>query len=170
MANNNWRTPPHFIESARKVMSSIDVDPASNDEAQKVVQAGVHYTEETNGLDKLWLGNVWLNPPYGRGLAEPFINTLTEQFEAGNVYQAIVLLNTVYTSNWWGNTGINEHYSALCLPRDRIAFINPETGKPEKGNDRDQIIVYLGDNPTAFCEEFSKYGVCHLPYRPISFM
>lgn len=170
MANNNWRTPPHFIESARKVMGSIDVDPASNDEAQKTVQAGVYYTEETNGLDKLWLGNVWLNPPYGRGLAEPFINTLTEQFEAGDVCQSIVLLNTVYTSNWWGNTGINEHYSALCLPRDRIAFINPETGKPEKGNDRDQIIVYLGDDPTAFCEEFSKYGVCHLPYRPISFM
>lgn len=170
MANNNWRTPPHFVESARKVMGSIDVDPASNDEAQKTVQAGVYYTEETNGLDKLWLGNVWLNPPYGRGLAEPFINTLTEQFEAGGVYQSIVLLNTVYTSNWWGNTGINEHYSALCLPRYRIAFINPETGKPEKGNDRDQIIVYLGDNPTAFCEEFSKYGVCHLPYRPISFM
>lgn len=170
MANNEWRTPPHFIESARKVMGSIDTDPASNDEAQKTVQAGIHYTEETNGLDKLWLGNVWLNPPYGRGLAEPFINTLTEQFEAGDVHQSIVLLNTVYTSNWWGNTGINEHYSALCLPRDRIAFINPETGKPEKGNDRDQIIVYLGDNPTAFCEEFSKYGVCHLPYRPISFM
>lgn len=170
MANNNWRTPPHFIESSRKVMGSIDVDPASNDEAQKIVQAGVHYTEETNGLDKLWLGNVWLNPPYGRGLAEPFIATLVNQFEAGYTDQAIVLLNTVYTSNWWGNTGINEHYSALCLPRDRIAFINPETGKPEKGNDRDQIIVYLGDNPTAFCEEFSKYGVCHLPYRPISFM
>ena len=170
MANNNWRTPPHFIESARKVMGSIDTDPASSDEAQNVVQAGVYYTEETNGLDKLWEGNVWLNPPYGRGLAKPFIVSLVEHFNGEYVHQAIVLLNTVYTSNWWNDSNIPDEYSALCLPRDRIAFINPETGKPEKGNDRDQIIVYLGDNPTAFCEEFSKYGVYHLPYRPISFM
>lgn len=170
MANNEWRTPPHFIESARKVMGSIDTDPASNDEAQKTVQAGVHYTEATNGLDKMWFGNVWLNPPYGRGMAQPFIDKLTGQHQQRITEQAILLVNTVYTSVWWRQTGINSIYSAICLPDHRIAFINPENGKPAKGGDRDQIIVYLGDNPTAFCEEFSKYGVCHLPYRPISFM
>lgn len=170
MANNEWGTPPNIIESARKVMGSIDLDPASNDEAQKVVQAGVYYTEDDSGLDQYWLDNVWLNPPYGRGLAEPFITTLVNQFEPGYVNQAVVLLNTVYTSTWFRESGINSIYSATCLPNKRIAFINPDTGKPEKGNDRDQIIVYLGDNPTAFCEEFSKYGVCHLPYRPVTFL
>jgi phage N-6-adenine-methyltransferase len=170
MANNSWGTPPHLIESARTAMGSIDTDPASNDEAQKIVQAGVYYTEDDSGFDHCWKGNVWLNPPYGRGLAKPFIETLAGWFDAEQVDQAIVLLNTVYTSTWFRESGINSIYSAICLPNKRIAFINPDTGKPEKGNDRDQIIVYLGDNPTAFCEEFSKYGVCHLPYRPVTFI
>lgn len=151
-------------------MGSIDCDPASSVEAQETVKAKVFYTKESNGLDKRWLGNVWLNPPYGRGEASPFINRIVTLYEEGDVYQGIVLLNTVYTSDWWRHSDINGVYSAICLPSKRIAFINPETGEPEKGNDRDQIIVYLGDNPTAFCEEFSKYGVCHLPYRTTTFL
>jgi len=171
MANNNWGTPPRFIESARKVMGSIDVDPASNDEAQKVVKAGVYHTEQDSGLDYHWNGNVWLNPPYGRGEAKPFINQLVHEYSVvDSVQRAVVILNTVYTSNWWNDSNVSDIYSALCLPRQRIAFINPTTGEPEKGNDRDQIIVYIGDNPEEFCEEFSQYGKCHLPYTPTTFL
>lgn len=171
MANNNWGTPPHIIESARKVMGSIDVDPASNDKAQQTVKAGVHYTEGNSGLDHRWIGNVWLNPPYGRGLAKPFINWLVDNFKCeGKTNQAIVLLNTVYTSQWWRDSEIAEHVSAICLPDHRIAFINPDTGESEKGNDRDQIIVYLGDSPDKFCEEFNQYGTCCKPVRPVTFI
>lgn len=170
MANNSWGTPPYLIESARKVMGSIDCDPASNDTAQKVVRAGVYYTEDDSGLNKGWCGNVWLNPPYGRGLAKPFINKLPIEYVLGLTDQAVVLLNTVYTSTWFRESGINNIYSAICLPNKRIAFVNPDTGETEKGNDRDQIIIYVGDNPTAFCEEFSQYGMCHLPYRKVSFL
>jgi len=170
MANNSWGTPPHFIESARKVMGSIDTDPASNDEAQKIVKAGIHYTENNSGLDHCWLGNVWLNPPYGRGLAKPFVNWLVELYSSGKTQQAVVLLNSVYSSQWWKESEIGQVCSAICLPDHRIAFINPDTGKPEKGNDREQIITYLGDNPTKFCEEFSQYGMCALPFRPVTFL
>lgn len=170
MANNSWGTPPHFIESARKVMGSIDTDPASNDEAQKIVRAGFYFTEENSGLGQVWHGNVWLNPPYGRGLAKPFINQVVHQYEHGVVTQAVVLLNSVYSSAWWKESEIAQQCSAICLPDHRIAFINPDTGKPEKGNDREQIITYLGDNPTEFCEEFNQYGLCALPYRPVTFM
>ncbi len=167
MANNEWQTPTDIIESARTVMGSIDCDPASNDDAQKSVKAGVYYTKENSGLDYWWKGNVWLNPPYGRGEAGPFIEHLVHEYlVVGGVNQAIVLLNTVYTSKWWRESGINGIYSAICLPHKRLAFINPDTGQPESGNDRDQIVVYIGDKPVTFCDEFSKYGVCHLPCRP----
>tara|TARA_R110000744_G_scaffold95281_1_gene184148 strand:+ start:61 stop:576 length:516 start_codon:yes stop_codon:yes gene_type:complete len=171
MANNSWGTPPHFIESARKVMGSIDVDPASNDEAQYIVQAGQYFTEDDSGLDQYWNGNVWLNPPYGRGLAKPFIRQIVHQYKVVKcVTQAIVLLNSVYSSAWWKESEIAVSCSAICLPDHRIAFINPVTGKPEKGNDREQIITYIGDNPNKFCEEFSQYGLCCLPYQPLTFI
>ena len=166
MANNSWGTPPCYIESARKVMGSIDTDPASNDEAQKIVKAMFYYTEEKSGLEQCWNGNVWLNPPYGRGLAKPFIKQVVKDYAVGDVTQAIVLLNSVYSSAWWKESEIARSCSAICLPNHRIAFINPDTGKPEKGNDREQIITYIGDNPDKFCEEFSQYGLCCLPYQP----
>lgn len=171
MANNSWGTPPHFIESARKVMGSIEVDPASNAEAQKIVQADAWFTELSNGLDHYWNGNVWLNPPYGRNLAAPFIKQVVHQYKVVEcVTQAVVLLNSVYSSAWWKESEIAQVCSAICLPDHRIAFINPATGEPEKGNDREQIITYLGDNPNKFCEEFSQYGLCALPYQPVTFM
>jgi hypothetical protein len=58
--NNEWYTPAKYIEAARAVLGSIDVDPASNNIAQRIVGAAKYYTKENSGLDKEWHGNVWL--------------------------------------------------------------------------------------------------------------
>ena len=163
MANNEWGTPTKYIASARKVMGSIDLDPASNDAAQQVIMAKKFFTIK-NGYKTFtsrWAGNVWLNPPYGRGDAEPFVYKLVN---SSDVLSAIVLTNHVTDVNWWVNT-IGLKCSAVCLPDHRIAFINPDTGLPERGNDRAQLFTYLGGNPAAFVAEFSQYGLCSLPWR-----
>lgn len=164
MANNEWGTPPIYIESARKVMGDIHVDPASNERAQSIVKAETYYTKENSGLDKLWNGNVWLNPPYGRGEAMPFCKQLTESYVGGFVKQSIVLTNNVSDTAWWVAT-IGQHCTAICQPDHRIAFINPETGLPERGNDRNQLFAYLGNNVGSFIAEFSQYGLCSVPMR-----
>src|SRR5690606_1283786 len=69
---NEWYTPPEYIEAARQVMGNIDVDPASNPEANTTVKASVFYTKEQDGLKQEWPGNVWLNPPYGRNTPGEF--------------------------------------------------------------------------------------------------
>ena len=169
LANNEWGTPPKYIESARNVMGSIDTDPASNPKAQLTVKADEFYTEENSGLDRKWWGNIWLNPPYGRGLAKPFLRDLVLYYKSGFVGQAIVLTNGVHDRTWWNET-IGKECSALCLPDHRIAFINPDTGKPVRGNNNNQLFTYLGDNPDAFCEEFNQYGLCVIPQRPVTFL
>jgi len=64
---------PKVSRIGSKVMGSIDLDPASNEGAQKNVMASTFYTEKENGLNYEWHGNIWLNPPYGIGLAKPFM-------------------------------------------------------------------------------------------------
>ena len=162
--SNNWGTPSKYIESARKVMDSIDTDPASNDAAQKIVKSLFYFTEENSGLDKVWCGNVWLNPPYGRGLALPFLKELAHQYDVVKcVKQAIVLTNGVHDRTWWNGT-VGHLLSAICLPDHRIQFIDNESGESVRGNNNNQMFTYLGDNPEAFCEEFKQYGLCFMPF------
>lgn len=61
-----WYTPQRYIEMAREVMGTIDLDPASNAIAQEWIKARVFYSQEEDGLSQEWFGNVWINPPYGR--------------------------------------------------------------------------------------------------------
>jgi len=65
-ASVEWYTPEWVAELARRVMGSIDLDPASCDVAQRTIKALEYYTREDDGLAKPWVGNVFCNPPYGR--------------------------------------------------------------------------------------------------------
>lgn len=58
--NSEWYTPSKYIEAARAVMGSIDLDPATTEQANKTICAKKYYTRETNGLLQEWHGNVWL--------------------------------------------------------------------------------------------------------------
>lgn len=150
---NEWYTPPRFIESARLVMGSIDIDPASSEIANQTVKATEFYTKEDNGLSKSWSGNVWMNPPY----AQPLINQFAEKLinELSNINQAIVLVNNATETKWFQS--LIEKSAAVCFPASRVKFLRPagEKGAPLQG----QSIIYLGHNPDLFIEEFSQYGV-----------
>lgn len=68
--DDEWYTPAQYIEAARKVLGTIDLDPASNDFANETVKATTYYTEETDGLAQEWYGNIWMNPPYSTALLQ----------------------------------------------------------------------------------------------------
>lgn len=150
--NNEWYTPIEYIEAARKAMGSIDLDPASSEIANKVVKAGTFYTAETNGLDKRWGGNIWMNPPYSSDLIGKFVDKLVEERE--NYNQAIVLVNNATETEWFNK--IVSIASAVCFPKGRVKFYMPDgkTGAPLQG----QAIIYIGDNIKAFMDAFSLFG------------
>jgi phage N-6-adenine-methyltransferase len=152
---NEWYTPLKFIESARLVMGSINLDPASSDEANEIVKAENYYTVETNGLEQEWHGNVWLNPPYSQPLISHFSNKLIEQL--ANINQACVLTNNATETEWYQR--MLERCNAVCFIKGRIKFLDLDgdaTGAPLQG----QSMIYFGKNINEFDAEFSKYGIC----------
>lgn len=150
--NNEWYTPKEFIEAARVAMGSIDLDPASNDIANEVVKAETYYTAETNGLDKEWTGNVWMNPPYASDLIGKFVDKLIEQRE--NYEQAIVLVNNATETEWFNK--LISISSAVCFPKSRVKFYMPDgkTGAPLQG----QAVLYVGKNIEKFMNAFDGFG------------
>lgn len=152
---NEWYTPAKFIESARAVMGSIDLDPASSEMANRTVMAGSFYTKYDDGLTKKWFGNVWLNPPYSQPLMSMFSDAVVEKRE--EYEQAIVLVNNATETQWMAQ--MFDICDAVCFVFGRIKFIDIN-GNPSGAPLQGQCILYFGDNRYEFKNEFYKHGVC----------
>lgn len=146
-----YYTPAPYIEAARHVMGTIDLDPASCTEANEIVKASAFYTTKMNGLSQRWFGNVWLNPPYGT-LSGDFGARLTAEYGAGNIKQAVALFNAHITDTQW--------FSAfwdypICFTNHRINFLNTDD---KSGSTHGSLFVYLGNNISGFIQWFKVFG------------
>ncbi len=151
--NNEWFTPEEYIFSAKKVMGRIDLDPASCEEANQIVQAASYYDIETDGLKQEWQGRVWLNPPYSTDSINAFCEKLVESLES-DVSQAIVLVNNATDTNWFYNLITNA--SAFVFRKGRIKFISTDGVK--KSPLQGQVFIYFGERASEFLNEFEQYG------------
>jgi len=152
--NNEWYTPVEYIAAARAVMGGIFLDPASSEKANETVGATLFFTEADDGLKKVWPeGHIWMNPPYAQPLVGQFCDKLADHVESGPS-EAIVLVNNATETKWFQRlAGVS---SAICFPRGRVRFLDPEgnPGAPLQG----QAIIYVGRNVDGFCAEFSRFG------------
>lgn len=160
---NEWYTPMHIIALARQVMGEIDLDPATTQQVnEERIQARHYFTIEDDALQHDWFGRVWLNPPYGRG-PDPetgkqrsnqdiWSSYLIDQYDCGNVSEAILLVNAATGEQWFQKLWrFPIHFTR------RIRFVN-HAGKqrsPTHGN----ALVYLGPRPEVFIDVFSRWGI-----------
>jgi phage N-6-adenine-methyltransferase len=156
--SDSWYTPSRYIESARKVMGSIDLDPFSSVAANQKVKAKKFLTVDDNALECRWpinSGNVWMNPPYSAKLVKPSIVRLTSEIESGKVRSAVVLVNNATDTQWF--QFMLRRCQAICFTAGRIAFENND-GKNISGNTRGQAFLYFGEDIAKFQNEFKQYG------------
>jgi DNA N-6-adenine-methyltransferase Dam len=167
--SDEWYTPRCFLERARSVMGTIDLDPFSSHAANQVVKAAYYFDPQTSALDRPWRSptqkrqypagvNVWMNPPYGMPLITQAIDTLATACLRGDIAQAIVLVNNATETRWFQL--LCHLGAALCFPKQRIAFTAPD-GKAIGGNTRGQAFFYLAHshNKTAdFLQTFASIG------------
>jgi DNA N-6-adenine-methyltransferase (Dam) len=159
--SNEWYTPERYIEAAREVLAEIDLDPASCEQANEVVQATMYFTNEMDGLSPPWHGRVFLNPPYGRTAGrsnqEAWSQRLIDQHTKGNVTSAILLVNAEPGTKWfqplWGY--------GMCFTDHRIRFYTKggERNAPTHSN----CFVYLPPRNdlgayTRFPDVFERFG------------
>lgn len=164
--NNEWYTPARYIKSVHEVLGQVDVDPASNEYANRIIQAKTFYTIDNDGFAQEWPGKVFMNPPYGRDDAGNDSNQarwsrrLIEQYKAGIVTEAILLVNAVPGNRWFAPLW----EFPICFVDHRIRFYSRdvEAGQPTHSN----AFVYMGPNVDRFAAAFSKHGVIAVQYKP----
>jgi len=148
-----WGTPPAIIEMVRRVLGSIELDPASNDRAQAVVGAQRYYTVAQNGLTQPWKSStLFLNPPYSDPLCEQFARRFLEG--AGFDFSAGVLLVNACTDTAWQRALLGK--LPVCFP-PRISFLAHD-GSPHSGNRYAQAIFYSGPKLPLFRKVFGPLG------------
>lgn len=155
-AENEWFTPENYVEKARFVLGSIDLDPASHPIAQEWIKAKRFFVAEDDALSHEWHGRVWLNPPYSRDLIANFVGKLAVEIAAQRVTAAIVLTHAYTDTSWWQQ--LAQLSSVVAFPRGRIRFVN-DIGQPCNPT-QGQTFFGCGEeiDIKAFRNEFAEIG------------
>lgn len=180
-------TPKRFVFAALKTLGSIDLDPASSEEANQVVGATRIFTREDDGLSVPWgtveePSSVFHNPPgtcgliickasksCSCGLAGKFWRKLSREHAKGRVSAAIWIgfnLEQLRSLQPW-NGGPLSHL--LCFPDKRIPYRQPG-GLVGKSPPHASYIALLSDGSESmrhrFFEAFGRLGVVGKFNRP----
>lgn len=137
---DEWMTDPKWLQLARDWMGDIQFDPASNPVAQQYVNATFFavspdvypkiYAKYDNvindGLDSIWCGNVWCNPPYSAGNIDAFVDkALAEWSVSPNnsqypIHNMLYLVNSSTDTQWYHK--LMNACDAALIVRGRIKF------------------------------------------------
>ena len=164
-ASAEWYTPREYVEAARGVLGTIDLDPASCALANETVRATRFVSAAEDGLSCHWHGSVFLNPPGGvderrRSMAGVFWSKLMEECAALRVSHAIYLgfsLEMLSSTQRPGQFSVADF--TICIPDKRIRFVSPSGKKnsPTHAN----VIAYVPatiDRSELFAMRFAKFG------------
>lgn len=145
-----YYSPRHVVDAARAVLGAIDLDPASCEEANQVVQAARFFTVSDDGLAQDWSGRVWCNPPYARALIGKFV----DKFLDSTLIDAGIILVNNSTEARYCQRLLNES-AAWCMPSARLKFYGPaSSNNPMQGS----LLGYRGPEVQRFLETFLPLG------------
>ncbi len=120
------------------------------------VRAIEFYDQAADGLAQPWSGRVFCNPPYGGRLAGLFAQRLIDEYEAGNVTAAVLLVNAHGTDTDWFRPFLRDYYP-LCFTDHRIDFDSAGREKGS-GSTHGSAFCYLGPEPERFAAVFASFG------------
>lgn len=118
--NHEWYTPKWVFDD---LDLKFDLDPCSPPRGLPWIPVKSFYSKRDNGLQQLWSGRVWLNPPYGRQTGD----WLKKMAVHGH---GVALVPARTDTTWFHLTA--RYADAFTLLQGRIDFVN-RVGVPQHG-------------------------------------
>ncbi|MEH2562430.1 DNA N-6-adenine-methyltransferase [Bradyrhizobium sp. AZCC 2289] len=125
--NNLWETPVWLAKALSETVGGFDLDPcaATSDRRRARVKAKILLTEVDDGLSARWKGRCFVNPPYGRGVAD-WVRKCFDEGRRGCVVVALIPARP--DSNYWHDF-VAGHADVFML-RGRLKFGDGENSAP----------------------------------------
>lgn len=155
-------TPGHITDAARAVMGGIDLDPASNDHANRWIKATKIYIKQDNGLSHHWFGRVWMNHPFGRGANKQWIDKLVYGYEDGDITEACCITYACTSEAWFQPL----FGYAQCWISPRLNYVDAH-GYTVRGVTKGSVVTYLGAKRHLFARVFAPIGRVTVAYGAV---
>lgn len=174
-----WYTREEHLDAARRVLGPIDLDPASDEIGNRLVQARQYFTAEQDGLSVPWLTcgqlpiTVWMNPPgtvrrkkgetpgpQHRPQPKLFWERLHMLRDHGLLRHAIVAafsIEQLQVSQRWS---VPMLAFPVCFPKSRVAWLARSGAASHPTHSSAFVYVPGTANSTPeFAEEFGRFGL-----------
>lgn len=122
-ASDEHSTPIEFFSDCQQTYGPFDLDPCAT---AKNAKAPAFFTRKDNGLDKMWFGRVWMNPPYGRTIGLWMQKALRES-RRPEVELVVCLVPARTDTAWWHDYAMQ---GTITFIRGRLKFGNCENCAP----------------------------------------
>jgi phage N-6-adenine-methyltransferase len=111
-----WETPAHIMEQVQSEFA-LDLDVCASIGANKLERYFSPGITGLDGLSQSWSGErCWMNPPYGRGQIDKWMQKANEELVVDDPARIVVALVPARTdTKWW-----HEH---IVQPRHEVRFI-----------------------------------------------
>jgi len=132
-SENTWFTPKYFIDC----LGPFDLDPCTvSFRPFNTAKKHIEHDLGNCGLKTQWIGNVWLNPPYGKEIS-PFIDKFIEHKKG--IMLIFARMDNVNVQK------LIKSGSTLFLLRKRILFINKNHQKSSNAGTGSMLVFYDSD-------------------------
>jgi phage N-6-adenine-methyltransferase len=134
VARDNWRTPRWVFHLAEGMFGDYVLDVAADQENAMCVP---HYSVDDDGLQQRWTDGSWCNPPYSN--ITPWVECAIEQ-----EVRATLLIPAPNGES--RDLLTLSHASDLVFFQERVAFVDPDSGKARGGNPRGSVLAHFDPN------------------------
>lgn len=165
--SSEWHTPAWLRTLAWEVLERIDLDPATDERNQ--LRAARFFTREQDGRAHRWtdsagvLGNVWMNPPYGKGITELWTADAALYGLGHPESRMLSLVPARPGARWYRRfTG---QAQLFCELDGRVRFELPD-GTPAPDQARwGSVLVYYGPDRARAARVLRRHGAVRLVNR-----
>ncbi len=148
--SGTWETPDEILNPLN-AWFHIDTDPCAGPETDIGKRYNYRGGDLANGLELIWHGTCFVNPPYGRGI-EPWLARCADMYRT-NMCEVIALVPARTETQWFKHCW---NANQILFWEGRLKFRAAPNCAPFPS-----ALVYWGERSERFCDAFGEFGAIH---------